>query len=109
MALRIINVELLNSFVKEIKEVDAEYKIYIILVDLFEKREERLEINKENECAIQEFFEEKFYQNTEQHRYAYRTSLALTSVTPFEEGVDYEKLQKSQLESINKIKQKYNL
>ena len=109
MALRIINVELLNSFVKEIKEVDAEYKVYITLVDLFEKQEERLEINKENECTIQEFFEEKFYQNTEQHRYAYRTSIVLMSVTPLAEDVDYQDLLKLKTESINKIKQKYNL
>ena len=109
MASRIINIDLLNTFVKEIKEVNADFEVFIILIDTLENKEERLEINKENECAIQEFFEEKFYQNTEQHRYAYRTSLVLTSVTPFEEGVDYEKLQKSQLESINKIKQKYNL
>lgn len=109
MALRIINVELLNSFVKEIKEVDSEYKVYITLVDLFEKQEERLEINKENECTIQEFFEEKFYQNTEQHRYAYRTSLVLMSATPLVEGVDYQELLKLKIESVNKIKQKYNL
>jgi uncharacterized protein (UPF0262 family) len=109
MALRIINVELLNSFVKEIKEVDAEYKVYIVLVDLFEKREDRLEINKENECAIQEFFEEKFYQNTEQHRYGYKISLRLMSATPIVEGVDYQELLKLKIESVNKIKQKYVL
>ena len=109
MALRIINVELLNSFVKEIKEVDAEYKVYITLVDLFEKQEERLEINKENECTIQEFFEDKFYQNMEQRRYGYRISLGFRSEASVVEGVDYQDFVKIKTESIRKIKQKYGL
>ena len=61
MASRIINIDLLNTFVKEIKEVNADFEVFIILIDTLENKEERLEINKENECAIQEFFQEKFF------------------------------------------------
>lgn len=109
MALRIINVELLNSFVKEIKEVDAEAEVFIVLIDTLDNTEERLQINKENECTIQEFFEDKFYQNMEQRRYGYRISLGFRSEASVVEGVDYQDFVKIKTESIRKIKQKYGL
>jgi hypothetical protein len=109
MALTIINIDLLNSFVKEVKEVHSDYQVFIVLVDTLENKEERLEINKENECAIQEFFEEKFHQNIEQRRYAYRLSLSFFSSTPVAEGINHQEVLNAQMESVNKIKQKYNI
>lgn len=109
MAQTIIDVEVIKAFAEEIRALDSEIKLGIILIDQVEKKRETLEINKENERKIKEFFEEKFHQNIEKNRYGYSLSISMLSIEPAQEGVDYEKLQKSKLESINKIKEKYKL
>lgn len=109
MAQTIIDIEVIKSFAEEIRALDSEIKLSIVLIDQVEKKQEALEINKENERKIKEFFEEKFNQNIEKNRYGYSLSISMMSTGPVQEGIDYEKLQKSKLESINKIKQKYKL
>ena len=109
MAQTLIDIEVIKSFAEEIRALDSEVKLNIILLDQVEKKREVLEINEENECKIKEFFEEKFHQNIEKNRYGYSMSISMMSSEPVQEGVDYEELQKSKLESINQIKQKYKI
>jgi hypothetical protein len=105
----IISIDHINSFASDIKAVEPSSIVLITLIDLVENTKEELEINKENECKIKEFFEEKFYTNVEERRYAYSTSIMANSSTTFKSGVDYQKSLNSKVESIKKIKQKYQL
>jgi hypothetical protein len=105
----IISIDHINSFAEEIKAVDPDSIVSITLTDLIENTEEKLEINKKNESKIKEFFEEKFYNNVEERRYSYFTSIMSNSSTSPKLGVDYQKVLNSKIESIKKIKQKYEL
>ena len=101
MAMHIINFDYINSCFEEIKSIIPEAKLYLKMINKEDNSNKQLEINLDNKCEIDDWFQEKFYNQEENYLYA------ISQVNVFQTETEEE--AKEKVKSVIEIRRKYNL